>query len=556
MAINFYNASPGNGFFNIAGKLFKAQKDINTSRGTTLPADILALVNTYNLQTLSAALNAALTSIPGTVAAYQSGAGAPLSTFQSFLQAFLILVVNTDVTLPDTSLATALKQFIAQMISQAVTLNVSAVTVAATAAGGNTGNGVCVVTKKSGTGLVQENSLAETLVGTCAAGGLAVAFSFVGQPAASGPLGQDWPLGSGVTKSISAADANQTAGSLITNGGFETYVNQPNIPDGWICSVGTPGTHLIATTLEVQTITRSGTPTGGTWLIGWQNAAGKIQYTGPLAYNAGGSAVQAALRLLAGLGSITNVETGTTPNYTDTITFNGAGGNVAQFTIIDNTTGGTHAITPATPTPGTPQVFAGGFALEFVGDGATLTALNQQINNLAANTAYAVSLWAICDSIPGAGVVKVELVDGIGGTVINDAQGAANTITFNASALTTAWQHLSVLQASECVFRTPAVVPPLVFIRIRLSTAITNGKNMWVDNVAMVAVSEFYAGGPGAVQFAGSIPFAAGDNFSVVVTNDRAGVVREYMNRNCGLAGLELLLPTSGAPTVPDSVAS
>jgi hypothetical protein len=557
MAINFYQASPANGFFNIVGKLFKTQGAINTSRGTTIPADIVAIGTNYNLQTLTAALNAAYTPIPGTVSTYQSGAAGTLATLQAFVQAFLILIVNTDVPQTDSSLTTALLQFIAQMKSQGVTLNASAVTVAATAGGSNYGDGVCIVTKKSGTGLTQENSIAETVLGTAQATSRNATFGFVGQAAPSGSLGQDWPAGSAANKAITAIDANLAAGSVLTNGGFETFANQPNVPDNWILAVGTPGTHLIATTIEVQTITRAGTPTAGTWTISWANAAGKVQTTGPLAYNATGATVQAAIRTIAGLGSITVVETGTTPNFTDTITFNGMGGNVAQFTVTDNTTGGTHSITPATTTGGTPQVFAGGQALKFVGDGATLTALYQQITTgLQPSTAYAVSLWAICDTIPAAGVVKIELVDGIGGSVINDGQAVANAITFNASALLTTWQHLSVLQAAECIFRTPAQLPPLVYIRIRLSTAITNTDNMWVDQVAMTAVTEFYPGGPGAAIFTGSKTFDIGDTYSVAVTNDRAGLVREWMNRNLDLAGKELLLPTSGAPSVPDSVAT
>jgi hypothetical protein len=218
--------------------------------------------------------------------------------------------------------------------------------------------------------------------------------------------------------------------------------------------------------------------------------------------------------------------------------------------------GGTPTVTITTTTAGTPQVFAGGSALKFANDGSTLIEIDQQQTGLAANTAYAVSLWAICDAVPGAGVVKVELVDGIGGTVINDAQGVANTITFNASALTTSWQHLKSLQAAECIFRTPAQLPPLIFLRIRESTAISNTKNMWVDSVALTPVTEIYPGGPGVAIFAGGTAWTAGDAFSVAVTNDRAGVVREWMERNLQLAAKELLLPTSGAPTVPDSVAS
>lgn len=554
MAINFYGSSKG--FFDIAGKLFKTQADVNTSRGTTIPTDVVNLVTKFNNQTLTSALNALLQPITTAPAGYQSGAAGTMTTLQGFLQQFLITIVNADVPQADNSLTTALKQFIAQMVSQGVTVNASAVTVSVAAAGGNTGNGAAVVSKRGAAGLVQENALGESLVGTAAAASATAGFQFVSAAAASSPLGQDWPAGSGVSKSLTAVDANAAAGSLITNGGFETFTTQPNVPDSWIAVVGTPGTHLIATTNAVQTVAIGGTPTGGTYEIGYQNAAGKIQYTGPLAYNASAAAVQTALRALSDLASVTVVQTGTTPNFTNTITFTGVGGTVAALTYVNNMTGGTPTVTVATTTAGTPQVFAGGSALKFANDGATLIEIDQQLTQLSPLTAYGVSLWAICDSVPGAGVVKVELVDGINGTVINDAQGVANSLTFNASALTTSWKHLTALVSGECVFRTPAQLPALVFIRIRESTAVSNGKNMWVDNVGLAAMTEFYTGGPSAAIFTGGTPWNVNDAFTVTATNDRVGVVREWMERNLSLAAKELLLPTSGTPTVPDSVAT
>jgi hypothetical protein len=554
MAINFHGGS--NGYFDIVGKAMKTQGAINLSRGTTIPNDLTAIITQFNLQTLTPPLTAIIQPVTNSAPGFQAGGSSTMSLLQTFMQQFLVQIVNADNPQPDGSLLTALIEFRRQMIAQVASLNQSAVTIAATNGGSNFGDGVCIVTKRGGLGLVQENSIAETILGTASGTSNIAGFTFLGQAAPSGPLGQDWPLGSACNKSITSIDANQVAGSLITNGGMELFTVQANVPDGWICSVGTPGTHLIATVLEVQTLTVTGTPTAGTYTISWQNAAGKVQTTTPLVYNATSPVVQAALRALAGLEQVTIVQSGTTPNFIHTITFNGRGGNLNQITVTDNTTGGTHTFTPATTTNGTAQVFSGGQALEFANDGASLTTINQQLTNLQPNTHYAVSLWAICDAVPAAGVVKVELVDGIGGTVINDAQGVANTITFNATALTTGWQHLSVLQASECIFRTPAQLPPLIYLRIRESTAISNTKNMWIDNVALAPVQEFYNGGPGLVLFTGSKVWDAGDTVSVAITNDRAGLIREYMNRNFDLAAKELLLPTSGAPTIPDSLAT
>ena len=551
MAINFFSLPTANGLWQILGKVYKCQKDINTSRGTTIPNDIVAVINQFNLiSSLNPTLTATIQQVMNMTPGYQSGASGSMSVLQQFAEAYMIAVVNLDNPQPDNSLTTALKEIIRQMKSQGKTVKSSAVTISAVAGGSNNGNGVCLVTKKRGDGLVQENTIAETILGVSSSLSLTPNFQFLGQQAVSTQLGQDWPAGSGCSKSVAGIDANQ-ATSQLTNGGFETFTN-PNIPDNWLISVGTPGTTLKQTTLEVQRIVVTGTPSAGTYNINYTNPAGKVQSTAPLAYNATGSQVQAALRTLTGLGSVTVATTGTTPNWTHDITFAGAGGDQTQITVTNNTTGGTYTI--STPTAGTAQVFAGSYALEFLGTGgATLDTIQQRLS-LATDTPYAISLWAICDAAIAAGVVVIDLVDGIGGSVINDDQGVANSVTFNASALTTGWQHLSVLQAAECAFRTPSVLPPLVYLRIRLTTALTNTKNMFIDNVALVAFSELYAGGPFIAVMTGNKAFAAGDTFTITTTNDRAGELREYTNRNMAMDQKELLFPTSATPNIPDTM--
>lgn len=109
---------------------------------------------------------------------------------------------------------------------------------------------------------------------------------------------------------------------------------------------------------EVQTITISGTPTGGTYTITFNDGFGAARTTAAIAYDATSATVQAALRLLAGLEFVTVAQSGSAPNYTHTVTLTAAPAAAGtssppQFTVTDNTTGGAHAITPATTTPGT-----------------------------------------------------------------------------------------------------------------------------------------------------------------------------------------------------------
>jgi len=119
-------------------------------------------------------------------------------------------------------------------------------------------------------------------------------------------------------------------------------------------------TTVVASATEVQTVIISGTPTAGTYTLTFD---GKT--TSALAFNAGQSAVQAALRAIAGLELVTVVTTGSTPNYTHTITMTGAGASLTgssppQITATDSTTGGTHAINTATSTAGTADTWTKG----------------------------------------------------------------------------------------------------------------------------------------------------------------------------------------------------
>lgn len=97
--------------------------------------------------------------------------------------------------------------------------------------------------------------------------------------------------------------------------------------------------------VEVQTVVVSGTPAGGTFTLHYGSLS-----TSALAYNVGAAAMQTALRLLSGLGSVEVVATGTSPDLTYTITFTGVGADAVNLTSTNSLTGGsspalTHAVT-------------------------------------------------------------------------------------------------------------------------------------------------------------------------------------------------------------------
>jgi len=554
MAVELYDGTDHDGLFDLLGKAIYAFNVLNTARKTTVPTEVLdTLLQFETLAAPTSLQNSTIIGIQPGLASWQQSGQTLAAALQTYCQQYLIETVALDTPLQQKTLRVALLELIRQMVATSDSVDASAITVAVTPSGSNTGNGKLIASTKRGDGLVQEHALAETITVTVTSDGSASASLTIVGTAAVDPLSQDWPGGSGAGGSITSITP---AASLLSNGDMELEADVANSPDDWIINIGTIGTTVKMTDVEIQTIAMTGTPSAGSYTITHTGLDSKVQTTGPLAYNASSSDVQAELRALVGLSAITVVESGTSPDLTHTITFDGAGGNQTQLTSTNRTTGGT--LTHATTTGGTSQVYSGGKSLQIVGDGSQLTTLYQPLTSLKPETVYVMSLWAVSDTTPAAGVVVIDLVDGIGGSVIADKQGVNNSLTFDADDLGTGstWKHLSELVSGECMFRTPTVIPPAVYLRIRLTTAITNTRIMTLDNLALVEAKPCYVGGPVLAAFTGSTRWKNKDTFAVVVTNDRAGTLQVGCNRMLGLQQLDLLLPSdsSASETIPDSV--
>lgn len=108
---------------------------------------------------------------------------------------------------------------------------------------------------------------------------------------------------------------------------------------------------------EVQTVTITGTPTGGTFTLTYNG-----QTTAGIAYNAASAAVQAALEALSNIapGDVT-VGGGPGPGTPYTVTFTGAAGNVTQLTASGAalTGGASPAVAVTTTTPGVSELSIG-----------------------------------------------------------------------------------------------------------------------------------------------------------------------------------------------------
>lgn len=540
MAIDFAD------FFTKAGKAFHAGNTTNTALLTTIEDEVEDFVQEFGSEPIE------ISQVTGGVfqglrQLQSNGAAANSAYVRAPLQALMVQVVKDDNPQPDDSLLTALREFIRQMLV-ANSVDANTVSVSVAYGGSNVGNGAIVASAKRGDGLSQQLMFAEAMGITVTATDSTGRAQLIGSGAQAepNPMSSFWPRGSGAIVNLTSFTA-ASGENKITNGGFETPDTvQAALPQSWISSVGTVGTTTLLTNVEIQTIVMSGSPSAGLYRINFVNRFSKTNTTAPLAYNATQADVQSALRAIPGLEEITVVTTGTTPNLTHTITLTGVT-NPSQFTSTNGTTGGT--ITHNTTTLGSAYATRGARALEINSDGATLDTIQTPVSLLPTRQ-YAFNLFAATDSAPAAGVITVDLVDGIGGSVIADDEGTNNTFTIDCTALTT------TRTAKSGVFRTPTALPAQVYLRIRQTTAISNTSSVFIDEATLVEMVEAYAGGPALAVFTGPTEWALSDTGTVTTANNRAGTLHEWMDRAFDLRLNRLMLPVNdaGGETIADSL--
>lgn len=536
--------------FTRLGHSFFIGESANTTLGTTVPTRVDAF-----LAGLGTALGAQYEAVRNSIldaqnALQQAGGSGNAGLIQQPCQQLILLTVKADKPAAST-LDLAIRELIKQMEDATESLDASTVGSSLAYDSGNIGTGKAVVSTKRADGKSCLLAYAEDLrmnVDSVNGNTGEATFGIIGRPLIN-PLLPTWPGGSGADTQTIGKTASST-GNLVTNGTFEENDDQSiHIPLGWIASVATLGSRLIMSSTEIQTVIISGTPTSGFYVLKWTNAASQAQTTVPLAFDAGESDVQTALRALAGLEAVDVVTTGTTPNYTHTITFNNVT-NPAQLTSTDSTSGGTHAIAHATSTAGSANVFRGARAIEFASNATELTCIQVPVT-LTALTQYVCNLWVKCSTnAPAAGVLTIDLVDGIGGTVINDQAGTANSFTFSAAAYTTSFQ------AVNGFFRTPLAMPAQVYLRIRISTAITNAVSLYLDGAYLAEATECYTDGPSVAVFDGATAWLPDDRIVATITQNRAGAILEWLDRILGLRESRLLFPTNAASseTIDDAL--
>ncbi|MEA3225525.1 MAG: hypothetical protein U9Q07_06205 [Planctomycetota bacterium] len=544
MTIELHDAVNGDGLMDVQGKAFDAMETLFTAIGTTVPTDVTTFLTQFQTRSDADDLDVAesMEGLGAAVASWQNGASTLSGKIRSNLIAFLQEVVANDASQPEDSLTFALQYIIDQMIADGDYVEANTIGFTLTAGVSNSGDPAVCYTSLRGDGQVNQNILAETIAITVSeqAG---PTLRFRSPLSQSNRLSHDWPKGSGVDTTIYATDP---ADSLLSNGDFEDETIA-NVPDDWMVHVGTPGTTVKLTDIEVQTVVISGSPEGGSYLLQWTGPDSITRSTGPLAYNASGSTIQTALQAIPGLGSATVASTGTSPNYTHTITLTDTVGDPGQLTSVNDLTGGSSpTITHATTTASSAGAYRGK-ALEFDSDGAEVTALYHALT-LSPDTVYFCHARVKRIGAVSAGEVRIEIVDGIGGTVVQDGESNAALHTITATSIS-ATDH----DSEWFSFRVPPGTNMPVYLRIRISTAITDTCSVFFDDVAVVEGTRFYAGGPYVAVLAGVTNPGPDDTWSLVVANDRAGDIQEWYNRVFDMDGKGLLLPVFGTSLIPES---
>jgi len=503
---------------------------IHTAQGTTIPALIDLLLAEYDTGTLE---GNPITNGVVTAGRQNERQTQLASTLFQLANATLLEAVKADMPSAAISSTAAVTELIRQM-------RVGAETVKRNVVGGtptppDTSAPTLIVSTVDTQGRALEQIIAETLVGTGLVNGINL--NLAGAISTASVQEHDWPTGSAISRNLAAV---RPANGLVANPSFDNEDDRTNTPDDWIIHVGTVTTTVGVTDPEKQTVAISGTPTTGHYTLSWTLLDGSVVTTKPLVFNAAGADVQAALAALEDLSDVAVTTTGTSPNFTHTVTFNAVrpGGDQNPLTSANNFDTGTITIA---------EIQVGGQgatwkAMDLIGNGAQLHTIRQRVN-LRANTQYALSVQF--KKLTGTtGVIEVELVDGLN-AVISDEAATNNRLTTNLTAISD-----TAFAAKTAFFRTPNFLPTITYLQFRASTAISNTGHLYVDDLILTPAVQLYRGGPYAALFENIRDLTVEDRYTLAMTNDRAGKLQSWFGRIFDRAVLPSAV--SGSETIAD----
>jgi len=536
MALEMYDAVNLDGLFNVLGRMFYILDRLNTCRGTTVPTAVDNAVASYKLDTdAPASVGDEIANMVTKLEAWKTASNPLASQVATMAQKYVLECVDANIGLPNKSLEKAITALIDAMDGN---YHVDASTVSASVTPHvSTTDWSIVTTLTHGDGKALVLPLAETI--TITPSNDSPPTLKVTSPDAVAALDEEWPGGSGLSTTL---ESSSVATNLLTNGGFESV--DDSFPTGWVPRAGLVGTDWTVTTVETQTVTIAGTPTSGFYFLRATCPDGIERVTERLAYNATAATLQAALRKLPGLDQVSVTSTGTTPNFTHSVVFNGVAGNVTAMASISSLNTGT--ISHGETTAGSTNAFTGR-GMVLTGDGATNAEIVIELPTLTADTVYCLH-WRHKISSGATGTVRFAVLNSVAGSVVTDSAGNSNSLSVDISTLTTSFA------ATKLFIRVPPSLKQPAFLSIKATTAVANTKLYCFDELVLVKAKQLYAGGPYAAAFRGNVPPLPTEYWDLVVANDRSGTLHEWFDRCFNLRAGNLVLPTSGGTSIPDSV--
>lgn len=224
---------------------------------------------------------------------------------------------------------------------------------------------------------------------------------------------------------------------------------------------------------------------------------------------------------------------------------------------------------------GTSTFYAGtAHSFQFIGDGSTLASVYQTFANQSTtggNTSSVLpaTVYLFCARVklsaasPAAGVLAFSLTDA-SGNVLNDDTGTACTVSYDLKGVGN-----TSFNAVTGAFRMPTSMPTTAIrFRMKLTQALTSGRNVFIDYMALTAPTAqsyggLYTGGPYMAAFRGSTDTidnttnpAGGDRWTVQISNDYGGLWQTWLWQTMNVPNLGIPIPSAVSPTIGDNLIS
>jgi hypothetical protein len=196
----------------------------------------------------------------------------------------------------------------------------------------------------------------------------------------------------------------------------------------------------------------------------------------------------------------------------------------------------------------------GSLALMIAGDGSTLAKIRQRLNSvtgtigrLRPDTLYCLAFSIRHDgTAPAAGVLKVAVQNSAG----SDQGSMYKSVTLSALSSSYALQTLAVMS--------PVDLASDLYLAIELTTALSNGRNIYLDDLTISEMPRLARGGPGVAIIEGTIDSIRGDLATIAISLNESGEFNLELDRHFNLyeSGLALPSAASTSATINDSLIS